>query len=106
MVQLRVYDVVLQHPLPTAFDISGVEHHHKRVSDIKMADFAARRQENIKQNEMFLSELKNPIPKVDPQSKPASKSVKRRATSPRVPTRQSRRIAEASTKPSYNEDRD
>ncbi|KAI7759348.1 hypothetical protein LZL87_008725 [Fusarium oxysporum] len=71
-----------------------------------MADFAARRQENIKQNEMLLSELKNPIPKVDPQSKPANKSVKRRATSPRAPTRQSRRIAEASTKPSYNEDRD
>ncbi|KAJ0141714.1 Adenylosuccinate synthetase [Fusarium oxysporum f. sp. albedinis] len=69
-----------------------------------MVDFAARRQENIKQNEMLLSELKNPIPKTDPQSKPATKSVKRRATSPRAPTRQSRRIAEASTKPSYNED--
>ncbi|KAI1017315.1 hypothetical protein LB503_013410 [Fusarium chuoi] len=71
-----------------------------------MADFAARRLENIKQNERLLRELKDPVPKVDPQSKPASKSVKCRATSPRAPTRQSRRIAEASTKPSNNEERD
>ncbi|EWY92201.1 hypothetical protein FOYG_05786 [Fusarium oxysporum NRRL 32931] len=71
-----------------------------------MTDFATRRQENIKQNEMLLSELRNPIPKADSQPKPANKSVKRKASSPREPTRQSRRIAEASTKPSYNEDQD
>ncbi|KAF5639769.1 vegetatible incompatibility het-E-1 [Fusarium tjaetaba] len=71
-----------------------------------MADFKARRQENIKQNQILLSKLKSPVPKVDPQSKPASKSGKRKATSPRAPTRQSRRIAEASTKPSYDEERD
>ncbi|KLP01359.1 hypothetical protein CEK26_001911 [Fusarium fujikuroi] len=72
--------------------------------DAKMVGFAARRLENIKQNEMLLSELKSPIPKVDPQSKPASKRVKRRTTPPSAPTRQSRRIAEASTKPNYNEE--
>ncbi|KAF5609023.1 vegetatible incompatibility het-E-1 [Fusarium pseudoanthophilum] len=71
-----------------------------------MADFATRRQQNIKQNEILLSELRNPIPKADPQSKSASKRDKRKAISPRAPTRQSRRIAEASTKPSYDDDRD
>ncbi|KAF5969597.1 vegetatible incompatibility het-E-1 [Fusarium coicis] len=71
-----------------------------------MADFAARRQENIKQNQILLSKIKSPVPKVDPQSKSGSKRGKRNATSARAPTRQSRRIAEASTKPSYDEEQD
>ncbi|KAF9772792.1 hypothetical protein IL306_009477 [Fusarium sp. DS 682] len=71
-----------------------------------MADFATRRQENIKQNDILLKELKNPIPKVESQPKTASKGIKRKATSPRVPTRQSKRIAEASTRPSYSDSQD
>ncbi|KAF4340436.1 vegetatible incompatibility het-E-1 [Fusarium beomiforme] len=71
-----------------------------------MTDFAARREENIKQNELLLKELKNPIPKLGSQPKTASKSSKRKTTSPRVPTRQSKRIAQASIRPSYDEVQD
>ncbi|KAF4980839.1 hypothetical protein FZEAL_3237 [Fusarium zealandicum] len=72
-----------------------------------MADFEARRRENIKQNEILLKGIKPINPKIEPRpSDPNSggKSIKRKANSPRAPTRQSRRIAEASTKPIYNDD--
>ncbi|KAJ4253458.1 hypothetical protein NW762_010616 [Fusarium torreyae] len=71
-----------------------------------MADFATRRRENIKQNEILLKEINPIIPKTEPQpSKPNTgrKIIKRKAISPRPPTRQSKRIAEASTRPDYND---
>ncbi|KAF4454622.1 hypothetical protein F53441_2856 [Fusarium austroafricanum] len=74
-----------------------------------MSDFATRRRQNIEQNEILLNELKPIIPKIEPRnsrSKNGDKNNKRKASSPRAPTRQSKRIAEASTKPSYNDDQD
>ncbi|KAH7471805.1 hypothetical protein RAB80_014603 [Fusarium oxysporum f. sp. vasinfectum] len=70
-----------------------------------MADFVSRGEENIKQNQILLKELKNPIPIVN-RPKTASKSSKRKVNLPRAPTRQSKRIAEASTRPSYDNDED
>ncbi|KAF4945676.1 hypothetical protein FSARC_14391 [Fusarium sarcochroum] len=71
-----------------------------------MADFAARRRENIKQNEIILKEINPVVPKNEPRPpklKTGSKSTKRKANSPRAPTRQSKRIAQASTTPIYND---
>ncbi|CAF3589154.1 unnamed protein product [Fusarium graminearum] len=70
-------------------------------------DFAARRRENIEHNALLLEDIKLIIPKTEPRStetKTSSKTSKRKANPPRAPTRQSRRIAEAATKPTYHDD--
>ncbi|KAM0372148.1 hypothetical protein ACHAPK_004720 [Fusarium culmorum] len=72
-----------------------------------MADFAARRRENIEHNALLLKDIKLIIPKTEPlstETKTISKTSKRKANPPRAPTRQSRRIAEAATKPTYDDD--
>jgi hypothetical protein len=75
------------------------------VSCIAIADFASRREENIKQNQILLKELKTPIPIVN-RPKTASKSSKRKVNLPRAPTKQSKLIAETSTRLSYDNDQD
>ncbi|KAI9148424.1 hypothetical protein HJFPF1_12256 [Paramyrothecium foliicola] len=71
-----------------------------------MADFAARRQENIKQNKALLQDIRVPNYEKAPPTKSSTgtKNAKRKALAPAAPTRSSKRIAEAVTKPSYNED--
>ncbi|KAL4727813.1 hypothetical protein ACLX1H_004502 [Fusarium chlamydosporum] len=71
-----------------------------------MADFAARRRENIENNALLLKEIKPIIPKTEPRSEAtkSNRTNKRKANSPRAPTRQSRRIAEAASQPVYNGD--
>ncbi|OBS22558.1 hypothetical protein FPOA_08895 [Fusarium poae] len=74
-----------------------------------MADFASRRRENIENNALLLKDIKPLIPKNEPRSaetKTSNQNNKRKANSPRAPTRQSRRIAEAVSKPTYDEDDD
>ncbi|KAJ4005013.1 hypothetical protein NW752_011526 [Fusarium irregulare] len=74
-----------------------------------MADFAARRRENIENNALLLKDIKPIIPKTEnplPKAKSSNKNNKRKAETPRAPTRQSRRIAEAVSKPVYDDDND
>ncbi|KAH6967023.1 hypothetical protein EDB82DRAFT_517810 [Fusarium venenatum] len=74
-----------------------------------MADFAARRRENIENNALLLKDIKPLIPKTEPRSaetNTSTKNNKRKANPPRAPTRQSRRIAEAVSKPTYDDNDD
>ncbi|RGP65870.1 hypothetical protein FLONG3_9002 [Fusarium longipes] len=74
-----------------------------------MTDFAARRRENIENNALLLKDIKPIIPKSEPRltgTKTSKNNNKRKANSPRAPTRQSRRIAEAVSKPIYDDDID
>lgn len=74
---------------------------------VAMADFASRRQKNIKQNEILLEELKPLVPEIDSgdfQYQKSSQSNKRKAISSQPPTRQSSRIAASIAKPNYRDD--
>ncbi|VUC32107.1 unnamed protein product [Clonostachys rosea] len=71
-----------------------------------MADFTARRRNNIKQNELLLDQIRPLTTDIEPQPEPntKSKSIKRKADPSRAPTRQSKRIATAGARPVYNDD--
>ncbi|KAF5666082.1 vegetatible incompatibility het-E-1 [Fusarium heterosporum] len=70
-----------------------------------MADFAERRRQNIQQNEFLLKDIKPVAPKIEPVIEPSrSKGIKRKTDLLGPPTRRSRRIAESSEKPTYDDE--
>ncbi|SPJ73555.1 related to vegetatible incompatibility protein HET-E-1 [Fusarium torulosum] len=74
-----------------------------------MSDFAARRRQNIEQNEFLLKEIKPVAHQIEPASTKSgsrSKGVKRKVEVLGPPTRRSRRIAESSDRPAYDQDGD